>query len=64
MITINNKFKLGSMVYIISDDEQLKRQIISIEVYPDGSHSYEVACGERSNYCFEVELSEEKCQPE
>ena len=60
MITINNKFAIGKFVYLKSDDEQLKRLIIGVEIYPDKSYVYKLACGERSGYHFEIEMAEWK----
>lgn len=55
MVTINNKFKLGSFVYIVHDPEH-KRMIVSIEVYLDGSFLYKVSGVGESQYCNEREL--------
>lgn len=56
-ITINNKYPLGSMVYLKTDNEQLVRQILSVEVFGDGSYQYKLACGALYSYSFEFELS-------
>lgn len=58
MITINNKFALGELVYIIHASEH-KGMIISVEVYMDGSYLYKVAGNGSSQYCQERELTKE-----
>lgn len=56
-ITVNNKFPLGSFVFIKTDNDQLLRQVISVEIFVDGSYQYKLACGTIAGLHFECELS-------
>lgn len=57
---INNKFDLGSIVYIKTDPEQLERMVTSVRVYLDGSMLYGVShCGDNI-MLMEQQLSHEK----
>ena len=59
MITINNKFPIGDIVYLKTDGEHLERLIIGLEIYPDKSYVYKLSCGEKSGYHFELEITKE-----
>lgn len=57
MITIHNKFAIGDLVYLKTDGGQLQRLVIGVEIYPDKSFVYKLACGQESGYHFELEVS-------
>lgn len=54
-MTIRNEFKFGDLVYVVSDNEQLVRQVVRI-IVDDNGFTYELTCnGELSeHYPFEV----------
>lgn len=56
MITINNKYPLGEIVYHIADIDSLPRIIIGIEVGIDGSYLYKTVKSDTVIYCYEKEL--------
>ena len=39
MVNINNKFPLGSFVFVVHDEE-FKRMVTGLEIYIDGSYQY------------------------
>jgi hypothetical protein len=60
MMVIDNKYEIGSIVYLITDSEQLKRIVLSFECYKNGEILYKIACGTTLSYHYEFELSFEK----
>lgn len=56
---INNQFEIGQFVYLVTDPEQLKRQVIYLHVFRD-EISYEVGCGTEHSEHHAFELSLEK----
>lgn len=59
-MTINNKFKLGELVYLKTDPEQMARIIISLQISVDGGLLYKLAIGMSEQWHYEVEISREK----
>ena len=59
MRTIDNKFEIGDLVYIVTDTEQEPGLIICIEVY-QGDLLYRVAQGHNNDSFYDFELSREK----
>lgn len=55
MININNKFPLGSFVYVVHDSE-FKRMVTGIEVWIDGSYQYKLAGDGKEGYYNEREM--------
>jgi hypothetical protein len=55
-----SKFKNGDFVFLITDSDQLRRQIIAITFNIGDSIIYTVTCGVDSSSHFENELSEDK----
>jgi len=54
-MTINNKFEIEQIVFLITDDDQQKRIITGIQVCK--SHLlYRLACGTTDSWHFEYEL--------
>lgn len=60
MITINNQFELGQIVYLKTDPEQLQRMVVGITVNPGNSLFYRVAFEEDASSHYEIELSADK----
>lgn len=59
-MTINNKFKLGEMVYLVTDPEQMVRIIVALQVTVDGGLLYKLAIGMSEQWHYEAEMSREK----
>lgn len=59
-MTINNKFKLGEMVYLRTDPDQFARIIVAIQITVDGGMLYKLAIGMNEQWHYEVELTREK----
>lgn len=59
-MTIANKFKLGEIVYLKTDPDQLARIIVAIQVTVDGGMLYKLAIGMNEQWHYEVEISRDK----
>lgn len=59
-MTINNKFKLGEMVYLKTDPEQMARIIISLQISVDGGLLYKLAIGMSEQWHYEAEISRDR----
>ena len=59
-MTINNKFKLGEMVYLRTDPDQFSRIIVAIQITVDGGMLYKLAIGMNEQWHYEVELTRDK----
>lgn len=59
-MTINNKFKLGEMVYLRTDPDQFARIIVALQVTVDGGLLYKLAIGMNEQWHFEVEIARDK----
>lgn len=59
-MTINNKFKLGEVVYLRTDPDQFSRIIVAIQITVDGGMLYKLAIGMNEQWHYEVELTREK----
>lgn len=58
MMTIDNKFYYGDIVYLKTDAEQQARIAVQLLVNKD-SILYKLSCGERDSYHYDFEISEE-----
>jgi len=58
-VNIKNKYNVGDIVYLVSDSEQRKCQIVRIIVTPLGI-MYEISSDFDVVECYEIELSETK----
>lgn len=54
---IDNKYKLGDPVYLVTDPQQLKRIVIGILVREQGGLMYHVSYVNEAQYCYDCELS-------
>ena len=52
------KYNIEDIVYLVTDNEQLQRIILSITVYPNNLFMYEVANGTDISEHYEFELCE------
>lgn len=60
MITIDNKFAMGEIVYLRTDTEQLPRIVTGIQVCADGGMLYKLSQGESVDWHYEVELARDQ----
>lgn len=58
-MVIDNKFELGQIVYVVTDTEQLPRQVTEIQVKPGGTIVYELSCSVNTSVHYDFELSTE-----
>ena len=58
-MTLNNKFTIGDIVYLITDPDQLQRIVTGIMVRKS-QLIYQVSCGVDEHGHYEFELSFEK----
>ena len=54
------RFKPTDMVYIITDPDQLKRQITNVSISGTGSVMYTVCCEAQTTQHYDFELSDTK----
>lgn len=59
MITIDNKFEIGDIVYLKTDTDQKQRLVYAFEV-TNRDTMYKVACGTDISTHYEFEISVEK----
>lgn len=57
---IDNKHSIGSIVYLLTDDEQLKRVVTAISVRSGGYIAYELSCGLEVSFHVETEIVKQK----
>lgn len=57
---INNKFELGSIVYLITDPDQFERMITRIIITMNGAIIYEASCGNCTSLHYDGEMSTKK----
>lgn len=58
-ITIEVEHKIGDFVYLTTDQDQLKRVVTSISIYPNNI-AYRLACGTSETIHYGLEISKEK----
>jgi len=59
MMVIDNKYDIGEILYLVTDEEQKKRLCTAIVICPDNSFLYEVISGTSASKHYEFELSRE-----
>jgi len=57
---INTKFDIEQIVYLTTDEDQKKRVIVTIQIYPGNKIVYGVQCGEVFTWHYTFELTLEK----
>lgn len=60
MMVIDNKYSIGEVVYLITDDEQLPRMVSAISVRSGGYICYELMQGTTDSWHIEAEMSRKK----
>jgi len=58
-VSLESKYKLGEIVFLITDVEQKPRMVTGIIFRPSGV-LYELACGDAETAHFEMELATDK----
>lgn len=59
-IVLDIKFSLGSIVYLLTDEHQLKRIVTAYKVRSGNYIEYELSCGLDVTYHVETEILTEK----
>lgn len=57
---IFNKFDIGQIVYLRTDEDQMPRIITEISIRHDNFLVYQLSCGTVNSFHYEMEISEEK----
>lgn len=57
MAKYNFSFDIGEFVYIRTDMEQIRRQVIGIMVMPNNCIKYQLSIGSGADWCYELEIS-------
>jgi len=60
MMVIENKFELGELVYLKTDEDQKVRMVTKVSATLDGGLIYDLNCGSACTVHYEKEISEEK----
>lgn len=58
-MTINPKFKIGDIVYSITDPDQYPRMVTALKITPF-CLLYQVSIGDKSDFYYDFEISTEK----
>jgi len=53
----NIKYKIGDMVYLVTDPDQHQRMVLKITLWPGGSVSYCLSIGAEESWHFDIEFS-------
>lgn len=59
MMVIENKYEIGQIVFLITDEEQCARLITGITIAPRGL-TYRLCYGVTETWHYEMEISDEK----
>ena len=59
-MTIPNKYHIGQIVYLVTDEEQKQRIVIGIKVNPGNTLLYYLGCAEDETIHAEIEISSDK----
>ena len=59
-MVIDNKYNFGDVVYLITDREQLPRQVVSIEIFKNGEYVYNLISGTNASRHYDFEMSPTK----
>lgn len=57
-MVIDNAFNLGDIVYLVTDNDQRRRLVTSIMIFPIGI-MYRLSCGLQDSSHYECEISAE-----
>lgn len=56
---IDTKFNIGEIVFLITDEDQKARMVVSLKIYDKGI-LYCLACGTEETYHYEMEIASQK----
>lgn len=59
-MNINNKYQIGQIVYLKTDDQQLNRMVLAVQVRANNQIVYTLASGADESFHFEMEISTDK----
>lgn len=59
MIVVNNQYTHGDMVYVVSDPEQVCRQVVAVTILPGEVLLYILNAGGESSEHYAFEISSE-----
>jgi hypothetical protein len=59
-LKINNKFKIFQFVYVASDNEQKRHQVVQINILPGDELVYTLACDGSETLHYESEITDKK----
>lgn len=59
-MVIDNKYSIGEVVYLLTDDEQLMRVVTAISIRSGGYMAYELTQGTRESWHTEIEITKQK----
>ncbi len=54
---IDNEFELGQIVYLITDEDNLRRVVTRISVVPGGAVCYELSCAGATSGHYGCEIA-------
>lgn len=60
MMVIDNKYEIGEIVYLKTDQEQMRRIVVGLKIMPDNILGYGLACGVDVSYHYDFELTAEE----
>jgi len=58
-MVIDNKFEIGDIVYLSTDEEQLMRLVTSINI-SNNDLLYQLSCGSNNSNHYDFEISKKK----
>lgn len=60
MMVINNKYEIGQLVYLRTDQHQLRRIVLCVMVFKGEELWYKLACADEQTNHTEFEISDVK----
>lgn len=60
MMVVDDKYRIGEVVYLFTDEDQLKRVITAIIIRSGGYIAYELSQGTDTSWHIESEISNNK----
>lgn len=60
MMLVDNKYNIGDIVYLITDEDSFPRIVNGIQLSPNNGILYRLACGTNETWHYDFEMSTEK----
>jgi len=60
MMVIDNKFEIGQLVYLKTDEEQKERMVVNIIIGPNDTLRYLLCLAAAETWHYEMEITHEK----